>query len=190
MCIFQKNIINKTKMNFFDADYLSRIVIVVIAVMVASLVTRKGMSTPGAPYTRIIKSPYQPARMWFGIVWSLLYLGFVLSWILCTREFNSKYNGDTKALKESDDIHIFALFLNVLWCVLFFGFGLITFSGVLLVIIVAFAIYTAFRLRYLVNEYGRGTVSSDQTALFVVINWLAYTAWCAFATFLNFTTTY
>ena len=185
-------------MNLFDAEYLSRIVIVLIAVIVASLVTRKGMRKVGGPYSRMKKSPYQPPNMWFGIVWTILYLGIVISWVLCTREFSSKYlcenflksEKDTNALQESDNIHLFALFLNVLWCVLFFGFGLITLSGVLLVGIVAFAIFTAFRLRYLVNEKGRDDLSSDQTATFVLVNWLAYTAWCGFATFLNLTTKY
>lgn len=168
--------------SILDAAYLSRIAIVVIAVIVASLVTRRGMKM-GTSYSMMKKSPYQPPNMWFGIIWSLLYLGIVVSWALCTREFRH----DSDLLRESDNIHIFALLINVLWCVLFFGFGLITLSGILLIGIVIFAVYTALRLRYLILSVDD---SSPFAANYVLIYWLLYTAWCSFATFLNFTTSY
>lgn len=185
-----------------DSFYISRIIAVFLAAALASLFTWVGMRKPNGVYNRMNKSPLQPPNWVFKFVWPLLYLFIAISWCIAASEFRD----DEARLETVDFIFGFALFLNVLWCVMFFSLGFITLSVFILGFIVITAVYSAMYLRKMIIDHGgsrddhddcwwiryfrESTGGSVSNANAVGIAWILYAIWCSFATLLNATVTY
>ena len=167
-----------------DSFYVSRIVAVFLAAVLASLFTWYGMRKPYGIYNQMKKSPLQPPNWVFQFVWPMLYLFIAISWCLAADEFRN----DPANLETIDFIYGFALFLNVLWCVSFFSLGFITISAFILAAIVITAVFSGMYLRKLMVDCGEKSNVSRANA--VGIAWILYAIWCSFATLLNVTVTY
>ena len=117
----------------------------------------------GEMYDTLIKPPLSPPPFLFGIVWSILYILMAVSITLVI----SKSGGETSASK----IYYLQLLVNFIWPVLFFSFGLLTFSFIwilLLTALVAVMIVSFYRI-------------SPLAALLQI----PYLIWLLFAAYLN-----
>jgi benzodiazapine receptor len=152
-------------MNKYTFDCLIRIIIVIVVALLGSYITNKNISWLYSD--NIQRSIYMPKGYIFGIVWTIIYIGFAYVWC--------------KSLKIKDKtvdiIFMLSILLNFLWVVTFFGLQLIDLSRIIIILLSFVVLYQAYQ-QYK-NKFRLGTVIM-----------LIYLAWLIFATFLNFGTNY
>jgi tryptophan-rich sensory protein len=140
-------------------SYFMYLLIVAVAAGIASYFTMDGLTT--SKYLDSKKPSWYPPSYLFSIMWTIIYLMFSYSWYLLS------------SYPKINMLYILNLFLNVLWCYLFFSLGtwdsalitLVSLNVVLLIQIV---------LTYKINIVG---------SLLLV----PYFLWTCFASYLNYT---
>ena len=105
-------------------DYLLRIFIVIIVAIIGSYITRENLSWLYS--NKIERSKYMPKGYIFGIVWTIIYIGYAYTW--CKSLKLKKINTDT--------IFMISILLNLLWVVMFFGFQHINLSIFIMIMLI------------------------------------------------------
>ena len=116
----------------FNNKYLSLILILLITFSASAIGGIVTSSFKEPWYSQIIQPIYSPPSWIFGPVWTTLYIlmSFAI-WI------NWTSNRDTKTIK----IYFVHIFFNGIWSIIFFGFHLILFALLNLLIILFFIIW-------------------------------------------------
>lgn len=118
-------------------------------------------------FATINKPPLSPPGWLFPIVWTILYvLMGIASYLIYTSD------ADKIQKKQALQIYGFQLFVNFLWSIFFFNYGLYQFSFIWLVLLWVLIIFTIIQFREI----------SKPAGLLLV----PYLAWVTFAGYLNF----
>ena len=128
----------------------------------AALLTMSSMQK----FAALNQPPLSPPGWLFPVVWSLLYILMGIASYLVIRSdvsMDEKSNG----LK----LYVAQLGVNFLWSILFFCFGLYSFSFVWLLLLLALVVFTAYSF-----------FKIDRRAAYLL---LPYIAWILFAGYLN-----
>jgi translocator protein len=147
----------------FSDFFNYRVFIVIIVAIVGILVTRYGMRT-GSNYSNYILSPHQPPSWMFGLVWTILYIGYAVVWVYLTRNYS-----DTTL----EALFIFNMILNVLWVILFFGAGMVELSKYVILALFALTIIQGVYVWTTVPTYRGSYVGVCTFYLFIYASWLA-----------------
>lgn len=140
-------------------SYFIYLLIVAVAAGIASYFTRDGLTK--SKYLNSKKPSWFPESYVFGIVWTAIYIMFSYSWYLLS------------SYPTINILYIINLFLNVLWCYLFFSLG--TWNSALITLVSLNVVL----LIQVVLTYKISVVGS----LLLV----PYFLWTCFASFLNYT---
>ena len=148
-----------------DWNYIIRILIVIIAVIVVTVIASKnrGWYFSGA----VSRPPQEPPGIVFGIVWTLLYIIYAYVWCVAYKKANNTAGIDI--------LFAVSLFLNVLWVIVFFGWHNLFLSKVVILLLLATVLLQA----YVMWELGSGVCT------FLL---LVYGSWLLVASLLNFNT--
>ena len=140
-------------------QYIYYLLIVAVAAGIASYFTMDGLKT--SKYINSKKPSWYPPSYLFSIMWTVIYLMFSYSWYLL-----SSYD-------MLNILYILNLFLNVLWCYLFFSLGI---WGSALITLISLDVLL---LAQIILSYN---YSFNGSALLV-----PYFLWSCFASYLNYT---
>ena len=117
----------------------------------------------GEQYDALVKPPLSPPPYVFGIVWTILYTLMAISITLVI----SKSGGETSASK----IYYLQLLVNFIWPILFFSLGLLTFSFIWLLLLIALVVVMI--------------VSFYRISPLAALLQIPYLIWLLFAAYLN-----
>ena len=140
-------------------EYIYFLLVVILAAGIASYFTMEGLKT--SKYKNSKKPSWYPPSYLFSIMWSIIYLMFSYSWYLLSS--NSTMNV----------LYILNLFLNVLWCYLFFSLGT---WGSALITLISLDVILLLQIILSYNYSLKGSILL-----------IPYFLWSCFATFLNYT---
>ena len=145
-------------------EYIITVVIVALVAIMGGIISNKNLNS-WYYSDQVVRSPHSPPGIWFGIIWTTIYVLYAWTW--CT------------ALKsQSTFVNVIfgiSIFLNLLWTVVFFGLHDIQTSKIIIIALLAVVLYQAYYM-WTINE-GIGT-------FFMLI----YASWVICATGLNFET--
>lgn len=117
-----------------------------------------------AKYELLIKPPLTPPGWVFGVVWTILYV------MMGCAAYLVKIS-HCRDWKSAMQLYHIQLALNLLWTLLFFRFGALWFSAVVLVVLIAAVVFTVIR-------FAQCSVSAGRLLL-------PYLVWSCFALYLN-----
>jgi benzodiazapine receptor len=142
-------------------------IIIVIVVALVSIVGGiiSGKNLPWYYSDQIVRSPHSPPGMWFGIIWTVIYVLYAWTWCMASKS-------DTTFVNVIFGISIL---LNLLWTGTFFGLHNIGASRIIIVVLLGLVLYQAYYMWNLNNGIG---------TFFMLI----YASWLICATALNFET--
>jgi benzodiazapine receptor len=169
---------------FTNGDF-GRIALVV-GVSVFSAVALAGvMNKNTGSFDRCIinRSSLYPPGYVFSLVWTLLYIGYILTWLYVVRTPRKDY-------KEAryDRLYIIGLIIIVAWTVITAFTNLKWLSDLIMFILITFSIYAAY---YVYCELSNDEVKDVATAKYrpaVVWYFILLALWAIFATYLSLTT--
>ncbi|MEE1280215.1 MAG: TspO/MBR family protein [Oscillospiraceae bacterium] len=121
------------------------------------------ISRPTPAYDALTKPPLSPPPFLFGIVWSILYILMAVSITLVV----SKSNNTETASK----LYYAQLLVNFIWPILFFNLGLLTFSFIWILLLIALVVAMI--------------VSFWRISPLAAVLQIPYLIWLLFAAYLN-----
>jgi benzodiazapine receptor len=125
-----------------NSDYIRALLVFIIAV-IASSITSTGINKRTGLYAnKIIPSLSQPPSWVFSLVWSILYILFAGAWIYNAMAARNNQN-DQQAIRV-DLLFGLGIFLNLAWVFVFFGYGDIFWSKIIIIAMVILSILTAY----------------------------------------------
>lgn len=148
-----------------DYQIIIRVLLVLLVAIGGSLITSSSINS--WYFTNmVIRPPQAPASIWFGIVWTTLYILYALVWRKVYQRTGTKY----------DWTFVLSLFLNIMWVYVFFGRKNIGAGKFIIVALLLLTLYQA----YLMWDIGSGLMT---------LVMLIYASWLTVASGLNFNTT-
>jgi benzodiazapine receptor len=145
-----------------------RTLIVLLVFIIGTLVTIKSMKNGWYKNSGIIVSKSQPPNYVFSVVWIFLYILYTVIW-----EYLAKH----KLPKWLNTLFIINMVLNLAWTFVFFGYGDVPFSKVIILLLLILTFYQA----YAIWKYTKAKWSGA-----CAFSMLFYGAWLTAATGLNF----
>jgi benzodiazapine receptor len=142
--------------------FLQIAVPVIIGAVAASISTGWGFKR----YQISRKAPFTPPRIVFPIVWTTLYIFLIVAGYLTVVEIT-----DQNDWRLFLSIFYVQIFLNFLWCLVFFGIGDARMALVIILFLIGSVVYLIFE--------------SYKYSLTAMSFFIVYLAWLLFATFLN-----
>jgi tryptophan-rich sensory protein len=164
-----------TKINNED---FARIALVMITAVASSVILSGKMKTGGSYDNCILsKSSIQPPGYVFGLVWFLLYLGYIIAWLYVVRQAPPE-----TSIRDLDILFAIGMIINLSWSVFLIGFQSKVGSDFIMFILIAYSLYSA---KFISSHlYGKARYTPAVIWYFLIL-----ALWGVFAVSLSLSTT-